>query len=134
VPGFTGDGVYQHTKVTAKLEERLNIKLEYTWDQMHRAGLVSTALMSGEKTWSKKFLWLVGMTGVIGKAVTFGAWGKPWKDFFDICQELEQDPDEAFKMKRPAKFSETKFADHAHEDFVTKCTTSSGIISSPSRS
>ena len=68
--GFTGDGVYQHTKVTEKLQEKMNTKLEYTWDQMHRAGLVSTALMSGKKIWSKKFSLLVEMTGVIGRGVT----------------------------------------------------------------
>ena len=115
VVGFTGDGVYQHTKVTEKLQEKMNTKVEYTWDQMHRAGLVSTALMSGKKIWSKKFSWLVEMTGVIGRGVTLTAWGKSWTDFFDICKELENNPEEAFKMKRPAKFSETKFADHAHD-------------------
>ena len=55
------------------------------------------------------------MTDVIGRGVSFVAWGKSWTEFFNICQELEEEPESVFKMKRPAKFSETKFADHAHQ-------------------
>ena len=55
------------------------------------------------------------MTTVIGNGVKFIAWGVEWKNFFDLCQQLQSEPDSVFKMKRPAKFSETKFADHAHE-------------------
>ena len=31
------------------------------------------------------------------------------------CMGLQNDPENVFKMKRLAKFSETKFADHFHE-------------------
>ena len=60
---------------------------------MHKAALVDTSLRSGNKTLSKKFKWLVSITTVIE----------------------ESDSEAVFKMKRPAKFSETKFADHSHE-------------------
>ena len=116
VCGFTGDGVYKHCDVTSKLEEKLGHTLEYTWDYMHKAALVDTSLRSGNKTWSKKFEWLVSLTTVIGSGVRFTAWGVEWKNFFDICKQLEEsDSEDVFKMKRPAKFSETKFADHSHE-------------------
>ena len=115
VCGFTGDGVYKHCEVTPKLEEKLGQKLEYTWDYMHKAALVDTAFRSGKKSWTKKFEWLVTMTTIIGKGVKFVAWGVEWKKFFDLCLELQNDPDSVFKMNRPAKFSETKFADHSHE-------------------
>ena len=72
-------------------------------------------MRSGNKPWTKQFEWLTNMTTVIGKGVNKVAWGKDWKSFFDICQELQEDPESTFKMKRPAKFSETKFADHSHE-------------------
>ena len=55
------------------------------------------------------------MTSDIGKGVKFVAWGQPWALFFQVSQDLEKDPEIAFKMKRPASFSETKFADHVHE-------------------
>jgi hypothetical protein len=76
---------------------------------------VDTYLRSGNKPWTKQFEWLVNMTTIIGKGVNFVAWGVEWKKFFDLCQELQKDPDNVFKMSRPAKFSETKFADHSHE-------------------
>ena len=76
---------------------------------------MDTALRSGKKTWSKKFEWLVNMTTIIGTGVRFIAWGVEWKKFFDLCQELQSEPESVFKMSRPAKFSETKFADHSHE-------------------
>ena len=76
---------------------------------------MDTALRSGNKTWNKKFEWLVNLTTVIGKGVNFVAWGVEWKKFFYLCQELHNDPENAFKMSRPAKFSEAKFADHSHE-------------------
>ena len=113
--GFTGDGVYKHCDVTSKLEEKLGHHLEYTWDYMHKAALVDTSLRSGKKAWTKKFEWLLRMTAVIGNGVKFIAWGVEWKNFFDLCEQLESEPDSVFKMKRPAKFSETKFADHSHE-------------------
>ena len=115
---FSGDGVYDHCKVTEKLEQKLERKLIFTWDPMHKAALTDTALRSGKKEWSKRFQWLVELTEVIGKGVTYVAWGKSWKEFFDVCQKLQEDPEETFKMSRPAKFSETKFADHAHEVYT----------------
>ena len=113
--GFSGDGVYDHCDVTKKLEVKLGRKLLFIWDPMHKAALTDAAMRSGKKKWTKNFKWLVEMTKVIGKAVNFVAWGKSWHEFFIICEELEKEPDSAFKMKRPSKFSETKFADHAHE-------------------
>ena len=118
VVAFSGDGVYDHCKVTEKLEQKLERKLIFTWDPMHKAALTDTALRSGKKEWSKRFQWLVELTEVIGKGVTYVAWGKSWKEFFDVCQKLQEDPEETFKMSRPAKFSETKFADHAHEVYT----------------
>ena len=67
------------------------------------------------KPWTKEFRLLVAMTLVIGKAVNFMAWGKTWKKFFDLCLELQEDPENTFKMKRPSRFSDTKFADHSHD-------------------
>ena len=32
-----------------------------------------------------------------------------------ICLELMEDPENTFKMKRPSRFSENKFADHSHD-------------------
>ena len=107
--------MYAHCKVTEKLEVKYEKKIFFTWDPMHKAALADTELRSGKKEHSKRFEWLVEMTTVIGKAGDLVAWGKGWKQFFDICQELQLDPDNVFKMKRPARFSETKFADHAHE-------------------
>ena len=112
---FNGDGVYHHCQVTPKMEKRLKKKLLFTWDPMYKAALIDTALRSGNKAWTKMFEWLVVMTVIIGKGVAFVAWGKSWKEFFDICDALMKEPDSAFTMKRPCKFSETKFADHAHE-------------------
>ena len=74
---------------------------------------MDTALRSGNKPWTKQFEWLVTMTLIIGKTVTFVAWGVEWKKFFDICMELQNDPENVFKMKRPAKFSKTKCADQS---------------------
>ena len=113
---FSGDGVYKHCDVTAKIEEKLGgRRLFFLWDPMHKAALADVELRSGKKPHSKEFGWLVEMTTVIGKAADLVAWGKGWKTFFDICQELQENPDEVFKMKRPARFSETKHADHAHD-------------------
>ena len=64
------------------------------------------------------------MTLVIGKAVNFMAWGKTWKKFFDLCLELQQDPESTFKMKRPSRFSETKFADYLMMSMTSLETTS----------
>ena len=55
------------------------------------------------------------MTTVIGSGVSIVAWGKSWATFFLICKELENESDSALKMKHPDKFSQTKFADHAHK-------------------
>ena len=54
------------------------------------------------------------MTLVISKGVNFVAWGKSWAEFFQVCEQLKKEPDSVFKMKRPSGFSETKFANHAH--------------------
>ena len=67
------------------------------------------------KPWTNNFKWLVEMTQDIGKGVKFVAWGQSWSLFFEVSKDLEKDSETAFKMKRPASFSETKFADHAHE-------------------
>ena len=36
VCGFCGDGVYEHCSVTQKLEKKMEQKLIYTWDYMHK--------------------------------------------------------------------------------------------------
>ena len=61
------------------------------------------------------FKWLVEMTNDIGNGIKFVAWGQSWSLFFEVSKHLEKDSETAFTMKRPASFSETKFADHAHE-------------------
>ena len=77
--------------------------------------MADTALRSGNKEWSVKFEWIVDMTSVIGKGVAHVAWGKSWAEFFQTCEELKKEPESVFKMKRPSGFSETKFANHAHD-------------------
>ena len=69
------------------------------------------------KSWTKDFKWLVDMTSDIGKGVKFVNWGQSWALLFEVYKDLEKDSESAFKMKRPASFSETKFADHAHEAY-----------------
>lgn len=113
IAGFTGDGVYVDCKVVEKLNQHYNISCFETWDGMHLAATVDTALRNPLNKDATKYKWVNMVTEVIGKGVTHVAWGKEWHHFFKVCGLMETKKDFAFKMYRPAAFSETKFANSA---------------------
>ena len=78
---FAGDGVYSegHCAVGKKLDEHYQIKSFFTWDQMHLAATVETAVRK-----LHEFLWLVELFKVIGMGVRFVAWGMMWYHFFQV--------------------------------------------------
>ena len=84
VGGFTGDGVYEHCSVGVLINGHYGIKAVFTWDQMHLAATVDSALRNPKKPHAFKFAWLNNMTKTIGKGVTFVAWGMEWHHFFVV--------------------------------------------------
>ena len=113
IAGFTGDGVYIHCDVAQKINEHFDISCFSTWDQMHLANTVETALRNPKKAHAPLYAWLNALTNVLGKGVKFVAWGMEWDHFFRVCQELSEQEDFELKMYRPTNFSETKFANSA---------------------
>ena len=77
--GSTGDGVYIHTGVGEKLDKHYGIKGIQTWDPMHAAATVDSALRK-----SDSFKWLVEMTLTIAQANRFINWGAEWSHFFEV--------------------------------------------------
>ena len=110
VKGLTGDGVYKHCKVNAKLEENLEIETNFTHDLMHLAALIDTA-MRNKKSSSGKFNWLNKLTLTICSSIRFIQWGKEWAHFFKVYTEMVETGQES-RVLRPKNFSETKMANH----------------------
>ena len=113
IAGFTGDGVYINCDVAQKINDHFDISCFSTWDQMHLANTILTALRNPKKSHAALYAWLNALTNVLGKGVKFVAWGMEWDHFFCVCQELSEREDFEFKMYRPTNFSETKFANSA---------------------
>ena len=112
--GFSGDGVYDHTKVGSKLDHIYRKRSFFTWDLMHLAALVDTAMRNPKGVHCKKFEWLNKLTETIGSGISFIKWGQEWAHFFDVYHSLvEEGLEKAFL--RPKNFSETKFANWVKE-------------------
>ena len=77
--GSTGDGVYLHTGVGEKLDKHYGTRGIQTWDPMHAAATVDSALRK-----SDSFQWLGEMTLTIAKANRFINWGAEWSHFFEV--------------------------------------------------
>ena len=56
IASFTGDGVYQHCKVGEKLNDHYKINCHYTWDQMHLAATVGSALQNPKRYHAPEFV------------------------------------------------------------------------------
>ena len=113
IASFCGDGVYYHCDVGSKLNKHYNINCIFTWDQMHLAATVDSALRNPKLLHASDFAWLNTLTNMLGKGVKFVAWGGNFFTFFQISKELQQDEGYDFKACRPVNFSETKFANSA---------------------
>ena len=59
-----------------------------TWDEMHLAGLVDTAMRNPDATHSAKFKWLNDMTLIISKANKFINFGMEFDHFCKMVEEM----------------------------------------------
>lgn len=79
--GFTGDGVYYKCHVGEKLNDHFGTDAVFTWDKMHKAALVDTAMRNPNPTNTsvkhvKEYQWVNDMTVVITNVMKFVNWGK----------------------------------------------------------
>ena len=107
--GFSGDGVYDRTKVGTKLDQHYRRRSFFTWDLMHVAALVDTAMRNPKASHCKQFDWINRITETIGLGISFVKWGQEWAHFFDVYHTLITEGEEKAFL-RPKNFSETKFA------------------------
>ena len=110
--GFSGDGVYKHTKVPEKLDRHFGRRGVFTHDLMHQAALVDTFMRNPKAAHSVEFSWLNTLTQTIGSGVSFIQWGKEWAHYFRLYTEMVEEGREA-RVLRPKTFSETKMANHS---------------------
>ena len=82
---------------------------------MHHGGIVDKEMHSGKRKCSDKFRMLVDLIIEFGKGVSLTTWGKGWAEFVAICEQLRDNLDNDYAMRRSQNFSETKQADHAHD-------------------
>jgi hypothetical protein len=108
--GFTGDGVYKHTKVPEKLDRHFGRRGVFTHDLMHQAALVDTRMRNPKEAHT----WLNSLTQTIGSSIAFIQWGKEWMHFFQLYTERVEEGKEA-RVLRPKSFSETKMANHVKD-------------------
>ena len=107
--GSTADGVYEHCKVGEKLDAHHGQKAHFTWDPMHSAPTIDTAMRNTKADHAPIFAWLNELTTAIGEGNKFINLGREYDRFFQVCA-LKQKEDPNFKIRNPKMFSETKFA------------------------
>ena len=107
--GCSVDGAYINCHVGDFLNRHYGVQGVTTWDEMHLAGLVDTAMRNPDATHSAKFKWLNDMTLIISKANKFINFGMEFDHFCKVVEEMiEKGYD--LEMRLPKFFSTTRFA------------------------
>ena len=122
--GTSGDGHFQHCNVHRYMDEEFGVSRHHEYDPMHKAGRQDVHIRQDDS-----FKWLANITKVIGGAFKFVNLREEFMDFFEICQNIIDNP--AYpesKFYEIVFFKECRFANSTSRVYNAAFQEYSGLV------